>query len=230
MKKFLPLLFVLFATTNNFQAQNPDLIGTWYVISSAADLEEDVEIDNDDAPQNPTLIINNDYSFSGLGACNTFSGNFIYDVAEDYYTIDQYSVSDTNCSENSYNLFEDLYFSHFNGEIQSFVYLIDEGSNNLYLETAPGFGIRFQDTVFLSTGENEISNFIISPNPVSGTLQISSREIPLSSIDILSLQGKVLTTTTENLQEIDLSHLSSGVYFIKLISEENSVIKKFIKK
>ena len=117
----------------------------------------------------------------------------------------------------------------FNELMNTYLNVYNSG-DDLFIETYPGSGPSFKNGITLSVSDKQLNQIIVSPNPVSETLKISSSGIHLSSIEILSLQGKVLTTEIDNLQEINLNHLSSGVYFIKLISEENSVIKKFIKK
>ena len=83
-----PVLFLgLSIVSIALYGQDPDMIGTWYLRGFTADLGDTEFIDNEDAPQNPTLIINADFSFEGIGACNTFSGQFMYDAVEDVLSL-----------------------------------------------------------------------------------------------------------------------------------------------
>ncbi len=82
-------------------------------------------------------------------------------------------------------------------------------------------------------------NIIISPNPVKGSLRVNWADIKtnINTIEIYNINGiKVLTKIVdENLQgrsfeEIDISHLNNGAFFIKVISNENVITtKRFIK-
>ena len=71
--------------------------------------------------------------------------------------------------------------------------------------------------------ENEIANpFLLYPNPTSGILHILNiNDLALSDLSIVSLDGKVIKAhLTEN--AIDLSELTSGMYFLRI--ETNSQI------
>ncbi len=75
--------------------------------------------------------------------------------------------------------------------------------------------------------DNEVyKNIFFYPNPVQSTLNIQS-EMTFDNIQIYSLQGKLMTKTTNN--KIDVSLLSSGLYFVKLSDNGRSITKKFIK-
>lgn len=88
----------------------------------------------------------------------------------------------------------------------------------------------------LNTSVKEQKNqmdFLLSPNPTNGQLNIEfHKTTPNISIEVIDALGKkliqqkfkVLDQTT-----IDVSVLSSGIYFLKLTSEGISFTKKFIK-
>jgi hypothetical protein len=89
----------------------------------------------------------------------------------------------------------------------------------------------------LNTGAKEQNlhngSFNISPNPTSGRLTINSSKINTQvTIEVIDALGKVLLSEDNkefNSTTINVSHLSSGIYFIKMISGENTTTKKFIK-
>jgi hypothetical protein len=72
-------------------------------------------------------------------------------------------------------------------------------------------------------------HLIFFPNPVANSLTIET--ISKSLIEILNIEGRVLKelTTNETQTIIDLSNLSSGIYFIKAKTDKGITVKKFIK-
>jgi uncharacterized repeat protein (TIGR01451 family) len=74
------------------------------------------------------------------------------------------------------------------------------------------------------------SNLNYHPNPVKNSLSISNNHL-IDSIEILSVLGQqMLSQKVNSLQtDIDLSELSSGIYFIKVISEGQEKTIKIMK-
>lgn len=88
----------------------------------------------------------------------------------------------------------------------------------------------------LTTSIKEQKNqpvFILSPNPTNGTLNIScDLKTNGFKIEVIDALGKVLISEEYkelNQTSINVSDLSSGIYFVKIISGENTSTKKFIK-
>ncbi len=77
------------------------------------------------------------------------------------------------------------------------------------------------------TGNNSIS---IYPNPTKNIFSVSGLKNS-DEIEITNALGQLIyTAKTENeILEVDLSNSKSGLYFIKLITENGSVIKKIVK-
>lgn len=103
--------------------------------------------------------------------------------------------------------------------------------------TAPDFN---QDFPFLVNGtvttlgvnQNDFNSAItISPNPMKNTISISNdSDAVLSSIEIVDLNGKIVKKVTGDLaNQINVSNLSSGVYFVTINSDKGTVTKKVIK-
>lgn len=160
-----------------------------------------------------------------------------YDLTADfsYSPLSGYTFQFTNLSENS------------DGQIWDFGEETDTTANPIY--TFPGQGeFNVQLTSFnpcdtLTTSEtisiffpkiNENStkdNWLVYPNPVHDKVKlqyISSSEI---AIKIFNLKGeKVLSIDHFTANEIDVSMLSSGAYFIKISGEKRSKTIKIIKK
>jgi len=86
------------------------------------------------------------------------------------------------------------------------------------------------NTVFLDA-ESFISekDVQIYPNPVQNNLTISTSFNAYQNIEILDLNGKVLTIINENTSNIDFSKFESGIYFVKINWIETSKSYKIIK-
>lgn len=69
---------------------------------------------------------------------------------------------------------------------------------------------------------------VLYPNPTSNTLSISLTDgIRYNSAFIYSMLGEKLLSTSEN--NIDVSSLSEGIYFVEIKTDQGAVIKKFVK-
>lgn len=211
-------------------AQDSDLPGTWYLSGFQADISDDFPIGVNDAPQNPTLTINPDFSYQGIAACNTFSGTFVYTGIEDTYAIQNFTRTTITCETPSHTSFESSYFFYLNGVEEPQVRLYYEGSQMRLEGMSPGFGLKFLDTVFLGIDDAEANNIKIYPNPTADILNIwTSETIAIESINIYTLTGQIVMSTAKATQ-IDTSALKKGVYVIKILSDGQKTIKRFIKK
>ena len=73
--------------------------------------------------------------------------------------------------------------------------------------------------------ENNFDNISIYPNPASEVIKIlNDNNLNITSIEIIDLTGRTVINT-ENCEEINISELSEGQYFVK-ISGETSIVKK----
>jgi hypothetical protein len=76
-------------------------------------------------------------------------------------------------------------------------------------------------------------SFTISPNPTNGLLTVNANKINRQvTIEVIDALGKILLTEDHkefNSTTINVGNLSSGIYFIKMVSGESSSTKKFIK-
>ncbi len=82
----------------------------------------------------------------------------------------------------------------------------------------------------LSVDNFEISSFVMFPNPAKKQLNISGKTM-LETVTILDVNGRVLKTihnSTNNIQ-INITDLSSGVYFVQIDSGQQKEVKKFVK-
>ncbi|WP_445454008.1 S8 family serine peptidase [Flavobacterium sp. 25HG05S-40] len=84
----------------------------------------------------------------------------------------------------------------------------------------------------LNTRDYEYDNSVfVYPNPANNVLNFDVKnDITISSVSINDISGKEIYRATNSItNSIDISNLSSGVYFATFTSDNNSVTKKFIK-
>jgi hypothetical protein len=76
--------------------------------------------------------------------------------------------------------------------------------------------------------ENVISNLVVGPNPASDAITVKNLSTSEMDVVILNSEGKEMSKTllSQGENEINISALSSGIYFIK---EMNGLVTKLIK-
>ena len=76
--------------------------------------------------------------------------------------------------------------------------------------------------------ENE-AEFNIYPNPVNDVLFIET-EVEVREVVIYDVYGRQQTTVNGQQSTIDVSNLNSGIYFVKVVTDNGEVVKRFVKK
>lgn len=78
--------------------------------------------------------------------------------------------------------------------------------------------------------ENVVLDIKLYPNPVRDILNIETNNIEITSINIFNVLGsKILTLNEVENNNINISNLKKGVYFIQINANGNSITKKIIK-
>jgi hypothetical protein len=76
-------------------------------------------------------------------------------------------------------------------------------------------------------------NFTLYPNPVRNVLQIQNKDDKtVDSIEVFNITGQLLivVANAQNITGVDVSHLTSGVYLVKLKSDGEILTMRFLKK
>ena len=96
--------------------------------------------------------------------------------------------------------------------------------------------LRTMNSGFVTGIKKQIINnvFTISPNPTNALLNINSGKVINGNvkIEVIDALGKILIAEDYkefNQSTINVSTLSSGIYFVKISSGDNATTKKFIK-
>jgi hypothetical protein len=119
------------------------------------------------------------------------------------------------------------------------LYTSDADATSDYLEFKAfdgekyGLGLVWIDPISkstLSNNEFELANSIILyPNPAKDVLNIKGDVSKLKSIEVYSILGKRLLEVKENFNEINISNLQSGMYLLRVNTNETSVTYKIVK-
>ncbi|TWO31848.1 T9SS type A sorting domain-containing protein, partial [Seonamhaeicola sediminis] len=77
---------------------------------------------------------------------------------------------------------------------------------------------------------SESANFVLHPNPVENVLRVRINNSSKYSYRIINTLGKVVKYGENIAKDIDVINLESGLYFINIFNNEESLSKKFVKK
>lgn len=88
------------------------------------------------------------------------------------------------------------------------------------------FYINVTGEKILSVDEVNNKIFKIYPNPTQDILNIQSQQ-QIEAVSIYNLQGQLFKEDSSS--RVDVSHLSNGLYFVRVTIEGKTITKKFIK-
>jgi uncharacterized delta-60 repeat protein len=115
-----------------------------------------------------------------------------------------------------------------NGEavaIQNDGKIIIGGSSNTLIALAR---YTFDNLATNSFSDNE--NFKIAPNPTRDFLTISVNEnLKIDEVSVIDCTGKIVYNQKTNSNQINVSSLQNGIYFVKIVANDRVFQKKFIK-
>lgn len=81
----------------------------------------------------------------------------------------------------------------------------------------------------LSVDEFGLSGVSIFPNPANNVINIKGLETTLINVEVYTVTGQKVISTSTNLETINVSTIASGVYFLKLNADDAAKTFKFIK-
>ena len=118
-----------------------------------------------------------------------------------------------------------------------------------YTDTAPEFGVKYtyqlygvaetgaesekyaEAKITFPVGICDVTKdalFSLYPNPVSGMLNINTKET-ITDCQIFNIQGQLIYSTKSDVKEIGTDNWASGVYIIRITTEKGTAEKRFIK-
>jgi len=90
--------------------------------------------------------------------------------------------------------------------------------------------VWYRNITFLSVDVNKLQNIIFVPNPTSGIVNIQNLNIPINNITVYNIAGTVVLSQVINNNFINMSSLQTGIYFVKIKTDEGEIVKKVVKK
>lgn len=95
----------------------------------------------------------------------------------------------------------------------------DQGDPNDRSDQIEAFDVPLECTLGLSTND-KTSPIVVYPNPGNGVMTVQSKDQPFSRMQLVDVTGKVIWekeyAESMSVTEIDLTHVSNGVYFLKV--------------
>jgi hypothetical protein len=80
----------------------------------------------------------------------------------------------------------------------------------------------------LNESVNKSVELILFPNPTESQLTLNT-DLEIGKILLLDITGKQMILIKKNTNTINVNNLPNGIYFLKLITNERTITKKFIK-
>lgn len=227
MKKLL-LIFIVCCSTLQSIAQDPDpeLFQTWYLYELFyQDPGEFWETYLIEPPISPYITISETLDFQGEGACNSFNGSYEW-TSEFGMMATSFNATTDDCGFSIHNAFEDDYFG-FMGEW--WYYDISEDGDGLRLSIyQPLDPYAVFKNYPLSSPDFYLNKIKIYPIPAQDVLYVETQGQLIDIVKIYSLQGTLIKEAS-HVEEVDVSKLPTGMYFVQLSIEGKTVTKKFIK-
>lgn len=231
MKKLVLILLLLFSLKS--MAQDPRLFeNNWYleklilegldVISPQQNLVGEISFANTFFAVGHQLcedyLVDIPISYTGDAFFELENGGFyllgicsepeIFDFMENHYTFYDPAIVDNN----------------------PFNYTLEELNNYLKLTINNGINnIAIYNSILLSNNTLQQQVFTIYPNPVSSILNIET-EAQITKMLFYNLQGQEVLSVNDAIENIDVSFLSAGIYFIHIETQKGNVVKKLVKK
>ncbi len=219
-------------------AQDPQLFeNTWYLQNVIVDGQDNFPPSNDEVPFVTITFMQNN-SVVSTYVCDSIEGTVVYNNSQ--FLVDGWSMTLGGCwgpFEQENTLFQGIYLdTFFVGNVDDpFSYNIfdDSNSKTLVITSASGDEAIYSNQL-LSRDNFEISIFTIHPNPAKSNLFITGQNTAGNlKVKIFNIEGKLLSVQNlefEKQVSVDVSSLSSGIYFLDIEDRNgNKAVKKFIK-
>jgi len=224
-----------------------NFINTGYLQANGVDMLEGTGIyripglNNNDADCYPDLFIGDGngylYKYAHIDSTNPtltcITNQNVNADASHVYTVigTEFDItsSDDNCTvaniTNDFNNNSSLAGASFPPGTTTVTWTVTDQTGN----TAQcSFDVAVTDT---SDIQNYLNNTIsIYPNPTENIIRISLKnDITIHNISIMNMEGKVLWQQ-ENIENISLQNFDNAMYFIKIETDKDILVKKIIKK
>lgn len=231
-RTFLICLIIIFYFTELSYTQIPEyFIKTWY-LEYFSHPEGEIYVNDLDVSQGPSFTVTENLEITGNSFCNDFSGEYIYVNTNPLlipHTFQPINITRGTLDCGINETYETHFYEPFMNEQEAEIFFISE--NYLVFQFYnPAQYQAYRDEPVLNIDENKSNQIQIYPNPVSNLLTIQNPNgLEIDSITFYNTLGRKVMESNDVAESIDISNLTSGVYFIHIITESGNVTKKIIK-
>lgn len=228
-------LFLFFLTANFISAQDLRLfVNTWHLTKIVENEIDYFPPNNAEVPK-ITLTFNQQDSFLRTGGCNELSGSLTFENNLTNFVLNYHVTTLSLCNLEPY---EPQYFSVFdNGGLvtNNFSYTISENGTlkTLMIINLTNNKQAIYSSQVLATVEfNELNFSIYSDSSTDFVIvELKNQNTENTKVEIFDSLGKIYKSNYFNSSQIKIAteDLSSGVYIIKITSDKEVGVKKFVK-
>lgn len=144
-----------------------------------------------------------------------------------YIKENDFVIPNVNLDTQNYTLVVNVYARRYVNSVLVCDNPVGSDSETLQFSTPLNGLIALSSTNFNTQDSKQVTLF---PNPTHGLLTIASKDA-ITAIDVFDHLGrKVNQFNAIQNNQIDLSHLEDGIYFVEIISAERKVVQKLILK
>jgi len=155
------------------------------------------------------------------------NGNYLYDIKFEYGTADLFDNSVIASPNSIYNFTTYLIsakLDNINSDVNYYARISAKAFENQYFSDIFAFNL-----IKLTVKQLETDKILIYPNPARDHINIITAS-PVYKVEIYNSFGSLLLVA-KNMETINISHLSKGIYFVKISADNNIIIttQKIIK-
>lgn len=178
----------------------------------------------------------NDNYEAYFGNCQIIDGLISFNNGNQEFTFNQPGIPLGHCGNTEildveFLLYEEFLFDNIDQQtlLNPYEYAFRTEGNFIYLDITNSEGyVATYSAPLLSNESFESLELSIYPNPVTDQLHIETTKIDIQQVEIFDLNGKRILKL-DHKQNINVSHLAKGLYFLKIKTENGSSVEKFIK-
>ncbi|MBK5213177.1 MAG: T9SS type A sorting domain-containing protein [Flavobacteriaceae bacterium] len=87
----------------------------------------------------------------------------------------------------------------------------------------------YENMTIVGVDENQLNILKIYPNPTKGLVFINSKAENIVGVTVFDILGKKVFQVEGNIQQMDISNLQNGMYFLRLNTDDGDFVQKIIK-
>ncbi len=233
MKSKLLYAVLFFMSTFILFAQQDEFMGnTWYLEKLVINGEDHFLPQNEEINES-ILEIDSINSVFHIDFCYGAMADGLFFSDDNNFTIDNFYSPAMACEITENNYYQGLYFNFFwDNSAYSFHYSVTTEDNNLkkLIITGNDNNQAIYYNFSLAVKDVEKLDLTIYPNPTKDFIYIESKIIPLK-IEIYDISGKTyfVQELNKSSDNINITRLLSGVYFLKITNNNTVKITRIIK-